>query len=106
MCREQHQLSVVIVLSLCKVSWYCVCQLGASFTSFRQLLRCANKRIVNLMKVYIESSNMHVELIRFVKKISTLFTFSFPNRGMHCNIAHRTQFERAAAARKCLLPYD
>ena len=47
---------------------YCVCQLGALFTSFRQLLRCANKRIVNIMKVYIESSNMHVELIRFRKK--------------------------------------
>ena len=37
---------------------------------FGQLLCCAHKRIVNnfIMKVYIERSNMQVELIRFRKK--------------------------------------
>ena len=40
-----------------------VCQLHASFTSFGQLLRCAHKHIVNIMKGY-----MQVELIRFHKK--------------------------------------
>ena len=33
-----------------------------------QLLRCAHKRIVNIMKVYIERNNMQVELIRFGTK--------------------------------------
>ena len=47
-----------------------VCQLRASFTYFGQLLRCAHKRIVNIMKVYIERYNMQVELIRFSQKIS------------------------------------
>ena len=32
---------------------------------FGQLLRCAHKRIVNIMKVYIERNNMQVELVRF-----------------------------------------
>ena len=41
---------------------------------FGQLLRCAHKRIVNIMKVYIERNNIQVELIRFRKKISTLWT--------------------------------
>ena len=44
-----------------------VCQLRASFTSFGQLLCCAHKRIVNIMKVYTEKNNMQVELIRFRK---------------------------------------
>ena len=35
---------------------------------FGQLLRCAHKRIVSIMKVYIERNNMQVELIRFRKK--------------------------------------
>ena len=34
---------------------------------FGQLLRCAHKRIVNIMKVYIERNNIQVELIRFRK---------------------------------------
>ena len=59
-----------------------VCQLSASFTYFGQLLRCAPKRIVNIMKVYIKRNNMQVELIRFRKKISTLFTFTFAKRGI------------------------
>ena len=41
-----------------------VCQLRASFTYIGQLLRCAHKSIVNIMKVYIERNNMQVELIR------------------------------------------
>ena len=44
--------------------------------SFGQLLRCAHKSIVNNMKLYIERNNIQVELIRFRKKISTLFTFA------------------------------
>ena len=32
---------------------------------FGQLLRHANKRIVNIMKVYIEKNNLQVELIRY-----------------------------------------
>ena len=35
---------------------------------FRQLLRCAHKRIVNRIKVYIEGDNMQVELIQFRQK--------------------------------------
>ena len=38
-------------------------QLRASFTYFWQLLRCAHKRIVSIMKVYIERNNIQVELI-------------------------------------------
>ena len=37
---------------------------------FGQLLRCAHKRNVNIMKVYIERKNMQVELIRFRKQNS------------------------------------
>ena len=32
---------------------------------FGQLLCCAHKRIVNIMKVYIDKKNVDVELIRF-----------------------------------------
>ena len=35
---------------------------------FGQLLRCAHKRIVNIMKVYIKRNNIQVVLIRFRKK--------------------------------------
>ena len=70
------------------ISFGCVCvcvggfesQLRASFTSFRQLLHCARKRIVIIMKVYIERKNKQVELIRFRQKISislTLETFKW-----------------------------
>ncbi len=34
---------------------------------FGKLLRCAHKRIANIMKVYIERNNIQVELIRFRK---------------------------------------
>ena len=36
---------------------------------FGQLLRCAHKRIVNIMKVYIERKNMQVKLIPLHKNI-------------------------------------
>ena len=49
--------------------WMCACvrvyQILASFSS---LWAAAHKRIVNIMKVYIERNNMQVELIRFRKK--------------------------------------
>ena len=51
-----------------------VCQLRASFISFGHLLRCALKRIVNIMKVYIERNKKQVKLIRFRKQISTLYS--------------------------------
>ena len=35
---------------------------------FGQLLRCSHKRIVDVMKVYIERNNMQVELMPFRKK--------------------------------------
>ena len=35
--------------------------------SFGQLFRCAHKRHVNIMKVYIEKNNIQVALIRFRK---------------------------------------
>ena len=35
---------------------------------FGQLSCCSHKRIVNIMKVYIERNNMQVEIIRFRKK--------------------------------------
>ena len=37
-------------------------------TSFGQQLRCAHKRIVNTIKVYMERNNMQVELRRFRRK--------------------------------------
>ena len=49
-----------------------------------RLLRCAHKRIADIMKVHIERKNMQVELIRFRKKMSTLFTFTFANRVTLC----------------------
>ena len=58
--------------------WVFVC-IRSSLHSVRfgQLLRCAHKRIVNIMKVYIERKNMQFALIRFRKQISSLFTFTF-----------------------------
>ena len=42
---------------------------------FGQLLRCAHKRIVNVMKVYIERNNLQVELIRFRNKIDFIHVY-------------------------------
>ena len=45
-----------------------VCFLASIYSvRFGQVLRCAHKRIVNIMKVYIEKNNVQVELIRFRK---------------------------------------
>ena len=50
----------------------CVCiRFSLYLVRFGQLLRCAHKRIVNIMKVCIERNNIQVELIRFRKKIVT-----------------------------------
>ena len=53
---------------MCVALCVALCQLRASFTAFGLLLRCAHKRIANVMKVYIERINMQDELIRFRKK--------------------------------------
>ena len=58
----------VCMQNVCVCVCMCVCQLRAGFTSFGQLLRCAHKRIVNIMIVYIEKNNMQVELIRSRKQ--------------------------------------
>ena len=60
----------------------CVC-IRSSLHSVRfgRLLRCAHKH-VNIIKVHIERINMQVEVIRFRKKISNLFTFTFAKRGI------------------------
>ena len=59
---------------------------------FGQLLCCADKRIVNIMKVHVHrKNNMQVELLCFREKILTLFTFTFAKRGFQYNIAHQTQ---------------
>ena len=48
--------------------WWFESQLRPSFTYLGQLLRCAHKCSVNIMKEYIERNNRQVELIRFRKK--------------------------------------
>ena len=45
-----------------------LCHRAASFTYFGEVLRCPHKRIVTITKVYIARNNIHVELIRFLKK--------------------------------------
>ena len=54
----------------CSGGWVFVC-IRSSLHSVRfgRLLRCAHKRIVNIMKAYIETKNMRVQLIPFRKKI-------------------------------------
>ena len=44
------------------------------------LSRYADKRIVNIIKVYIERNNLQVELVRYSKNMLTLFTFNFAKR--------------------------
>ena len=60
----------------CLCVWVFVC-IRSSLHSVRfgQLLRCAHKHIVNIMKVYIERKNMQVELIRFRKKIAFIHVY-------------------------------
>ena len=49
---------------------------------FGQMLRCAHKRIVNIMKVYIERNNIQVELIRFRKNIDFIHVYVCEARGL------------------------
>ena len=63
--------------------WMFVCLFVSSslhLVRFGQQFRCADKRIVNIMNVYIERNNMEVEVIRFRKKMLTLFMFNFAKR--------------------------
>ena len=53
------------------------CGIRIHSVRFGQLLHCAHQRIVNIMKLYIESNNIQVELIRFGKKYRL---YSFANR--------------------------
>ena len=68
------------MIAFCLVCMYLcvsVCQFLASFSLFWQLLRCAYKRIVNIIKVCIERNNMQVELIRFRKQnVALIDTFA------------------------------
>ena len=96
----QHTASILFSLTGCSTNLrspdcFClyvkcvfVCQLCASFNW--QLLHCAHKHIVNIMKVYNERNNCRVELIRFRKQISTLFTFTKPGflRPTLCHTAY------------------
>ena len=51
---------------MCVCVCVCVCIIFSLHSvRFGQLLHCAHKRIVNIMKVYIERNNMQVELILF-----------------------------------------
>ena len=51
-------------------TWFGCLYVSCWLNSFRfgQLLRCADKRIVNIIKMYIERNGMQVELMRFRKK--------------------------------------
>ena len=44
-----------------------VYQILASFSLLWPFLRCAHKRVLNIMKVCIERNNIQIELIRFRK---------------------------------------
>ena len=74
---------VCVYVCMCVCVYVCMCVVCVYqiFASFSSLLRCAHKRIVNIMKVYIERNNMQVERTRFRKDISHLFTFTFAKRG-------------------------
>ena len=56
-----------MVRCLCVRSFVCLL-LSIHSVHFGQLLRCAHKRIVNIMKVYIDRNNIQVELIQFPNK--------------------------------------
>ena len=58
------------------------CSHGKSLQRLWQLLHYADKRIVCTMEAYIERDNIQVELIQFLKIISTLFTFTFAKWGI------------------------
>ena len=52
------------------------CLLPSLHSVHFELLRCAHKRIVNIMKVYIEKNYVEMELIRFRKKKSDFIDFT------------------------------
>ena len=55
-------------------------------------MKFADKRLILTCAVtYNERNNLQVELIRFLKQIYTLYTFTFAKRGIICNVAHQTQ---------------
>ena len=57
---------------------------------FGQILRYADKRIVNINEVDIKRNNLKVELIRLHKNLDFIHV-SFAKRRIQCNIAHRAQ---------------
>ena len=78
-------------------------------------LRYADNRIVNIMKVYIERTNLQLELIRFSKQMLNLFTFTFLRSDGFANETHSRKFRtqttsapwvtdlgRFAAASECM----
>ena len=58
------------------------------------LLRYADKRNFNINKVYIEMNNLQLELIRYRKKMLSLFTFTFAKRLIQCNISKRMHIRK------------
>ena len=66
----------------CLLGWVFVC-IRSSLHSVRfgQLLRCVHKRIVNILKVYIERNNKQVEFIRFHKNIDFIHVYVCEARG-------------------------
>ena len=58
-------------------------QLRASFTYVGDLLRCPDKRIVTITKVYIARNNQHVQFIRFHQKsIAFIHVYFCEARGL------------------------
>ena len=51
-----------------------------------KLLHYLDQRIVNIMKVYIETNNVHLELKRYREKCRL---YSIATRRVQCNIARR-----------------
>ena len=78
------------LLTWCVYLFACVCQSLASFTSFWTAVTLCRSTHCQ----YNTSIHRMEQLIRFHKKILTLFTFTFAKRGIQCNIAHRTQLRQ------------
>ena len=63
---------------MCVCVCVCVCVSDTRFIHFALgscYIRCAHKRIVNIMKVYIERNNMQGEFLRFRKKIAFIHVY-------------------------------